>query len=124
MAGLLYLPRLFVYHAKSTVKSHESEIFKTMERRLLNSIMHPAMVAAWLTGSAIGYGYGELQSTWLHLKIILVITLTGVHAYLARQVRIFAMDANRRSSQFYRVLNEVPTVLMILIVILVVVKPI
>jgi putative membrane protein len=124
MAGLLYLPRLFVYHTQSVRNSDESEIFKIMERRLLETIMNPALIAVWITGPAVAYGYGEIQSPWLHAKVFLVVLLSGFHGYLARQVKIFNADDNRHSVGFYRALNEVPTVLMIFIVILVVVKPI
>ena len=124
MAGLLYLPRLFVYHTMIYCKSKESETFKLMERRLLKAIMNPAMIAVWITGPLVAYGYGDFNSTWLHLKLFLVILLSGVHLYLAKTVKIFAIDANVHTTRFYRILNEVPTGLMILIVILVVVKPI
>jgi protoporphyrinogen IX oxidase len=124
MAGLLYLPRIFVYHTQSVRDSNESEIFKIMESRLLRTIMNPAMITVWITGPAVAYGYGETQSTWLHAKLLLVLMMSGFHGYLARQVKIFKADDNKRSAGFYRALNEVPTVLMILIVILVVVKPI
>jgi len=124
MAGLLYLPRLFVYHSQCAIKSDEAKTFKIMERRLLNAIMTPAMVAVWLTGPLIAYGYNELHSNWLHVKLALVVLLSCVHLYLASIVKEFANDGNAHSTQFYRAVNEVPTVLMILIVILVVVKPI
>ena len=123
MAGLLYLPRLFVYHTQCASDSQQSETFKIMERRLLRAIMNPAMIIVWVTGPLVAYGFGELQSTWLHAKLGLVLVLSAFHGYVARQVRIFAAGANGHSTAFYRVLNEVPTVLMILIVILVVVKP-
>jgi len=123
MAGSLYLPRIFVYHTQCAPDSVQSETFKIMERRLLMAIMNPAMIIVWVTGPLIAYGFGELQSTWLHAKLALVLILSAFHAYLARQVRTFAAGANTHSTTFYRVLNEVPTVLMILIVILVVVKP-
>jgi len=124
MAGLLYLPRLFVYHAQCSDKSRESEIFKLMERRLLKAIMNPAMIVVWITGPLVAYGYDDLHAHWLHAKIFLVILLSGVHLYLAKIVKTFAAGANSHTTGFYRMLNEVPTVLMILIVILVVVKPI
>jgi protoporphyrinogen IX oxidase len=124
MAGLLYLPRIFVYHTQSVRNSNESEIFKIMESRLLKTIMNPAMITVWITGPTVAYGYGEIQSTWLHAKLLLVVMMSGFHGYLVRQVKIFKADNNRHSAGFYKALNEVPTVLMMLIVILVVVKPI
>lgn len=123
MAGLFYLPRLFVYHADSAIGPAQSETFKVMERRLLKAIMNPSMIAVWITGPAIAYGFGELRSPWLHVKVLLVLAMSGFHGYLAKQVKTFALDANRHSARFFRFLNEVPTVLMILIVILATVKP-
>ena len=123
MAGLFYLPRLFVYHVDAAKGSPQSETFKIMERRLLKAIMNPAIIAVWITGPAIAYGFGEFRSPWLHAKLVLVLLLSGFHGFLAKQVRVFAADANTRSGKFFRAINEVPTILMILIVILVVVKP-
>jgi putative membrane protein len=108
----------------SQVGSRESETFKIMERRLLRAIMNPAMLAVWITGPVIAYGYGDILSIWLHVKLVLVVILTLFHLYLTRLVAIFGADANQRSTGFYRILNEVPTVLMILIVVLVVVRPV
>lgn len=124
MAGLLYLPRLFVYHAATPTGTPQSETFKTMERRLLKAIMNPAMIAVWITGPILAYGFDEFRAPWLHAKLALVLMLSAFHGYLARLAKIFAADVNRRTATYYRVLNEVPTVLMVLIVILVVVKPI
>jgi len=123
MAGLFYLPRLFVYHVDAPRGSVQSETFKVMERRLLKGIMNPALVAVWITGPAIAYGYGEWDEHWLHAKLLLVLAMTGFHGYLALAVKAFAADRNRHGSKFYRVLNELPTVLMALIVILVIVRP-
>lgn len=123
MAGMLYLPRLFVYHADAEVGSKLSETLKVMERRLLKGIVNPAMIAVWLTGPLLAYRLGYFQSPWLHAKLALVLALSGVHGYLAGLVRIFAEDRNRRPARFYRILNEVPTVVMALIVFLVVFKP-
>jgi len=123
MAGLFYLPRLFVYHVDAPRGSVQSETFKVMERRLLKGIMNPALVAVWITGPAIAYGYGEWDEHWLHAKLLLVLAMTGFHGYLALAVKAFAADWNRHGSKFYRVLNELPTVLMALIVILVIVRP-
>jgi protoporphyrinogen IX oxidase len=123
MAGLLYLPRLFVYHAGEKVGSATSETFKVMERRLLKAIMNPAMVVAWLAGLWLIWQGGWMRSGWLHGKLALVLALSGVHGMLAARQRAFAEDRNRHSGRYFRVLNEVPTLLMIGIVVLVIVKP-
>jgi protoporphyrinogen IX oxidase len=123
MAGMLYLPRLFVYHAEVPTGSPQSETFKVMERRLLKAIMTPAMMATWIFGLWLAVEGGWFRSGWLYGKLGLVIALSGLHGYLAATIRRFANDANTRNPRFYRVLNEVPTVIMIGIVILVVVKP-
>jgi putative membrane protein len=123
MAGMLYLPRLFVYHADAAKASPLSETFKLMERRLMRGIMNPAMILVFLTGFILAYMTGYWQAPWLHAKFALVIVLGGLHGYFGRCMRNFAGEANIRSARFYRILNEAPTVLMILIVVLVVVKP-
>jgi protoporphyrinogen IX oxidase len=123
MAGLLYLPRLFVYHAGETVGSATSETFKVMERRLLKAIMNPAMIVAWLAGLWLIWQGGWMRSGWLHGKLALVLALSGVHGMLAARQRAFAEDRNLHSGRYFRVLNEVPTLLMIGIVVLVIVKP-
>ena len=123
MAGLCYLPRLFVYHTGAAKGSELSETFKIMERRLLKAIMNPAMIAVWITGPIVATGFGEWRSPWLHVKILLVLLLSGFHGFLSSCVRAFANDANTRSSTFYRAINEIPTVIVILIVILVVLRP-
>jgi protoporphyrinogen IX oxidase len=123
MAGMLYLPRLFVYHSEAPVGSPQSETFKVMERRLLKAIMNPAMIATWVLGLVIAWQGGWFTAGWLHVKLALVVVLSGIHGMLAGTVRRFAEDRNTRKASFYRVLNEVPTVLLIAIVILVVVKP-
>jgi putative membrane protein len=123
MAGLLYLPRLFVYHAGVERGSQASETFKVMERRLLRGIMTPSIIVVWLSGAYIAYALGDWREPWLHAKISLVFLMSAFHGYLSRQTRAFAQDRNDKSAGFYRVLNEVPTVLMIGIVVLVVVKP-
>jgi putative membrane protein len=123
MAGMLYLPRLFVYHADAAPGSAMSETFKVMERRLLKVIVNPSMVAVFLTGLILAYMTGYWHSSWLHAKFILALGLAALHGYFTRSVRMFAMDSNRRSARFFRILNEIPTVLMILIVLLVVLKP-
>jgi protoporphyrinogen IX oxidase len=123
MAGMLYLPRLFVYHAESPRGSPQSETFKVMERRLLKAIMNPSLIVVWITGLWMAYETGFYRAPWLHAKLGLVLVLSGLHGYFARLVKTFAADANVRPARFYRFLNEIPTVLMILIVILVVIKP-
>ena len=123
MAGLFYLPRLFVYHVDAPSGSVQSETFKTMERRLLKAIMNPAMIVVWLTGPYLAWSAGFFYSPWLHAKLALVLAMSALHGYLAGAVKKFAADANAKSARFYRILNEVPTVLMALIVVLVVVKP-
>jgi protoporphyrinogen IX oxidase len=123
MAGMLYLPRLFVYHADAPVDSPMSETFKVMERRLLKAIINPAMIAVFLTGSILAYVTGYWQSPWLHAKFVLVLALAGLHGYFARCARAFATDSNARSARFFQIFNEIPAVLMVLIVFLVVLKP-
>lgn len=123
MVGMLYLPRLFVYHSEVPAGSPQSETFKVMERRLLKAILTPAMIATWIFGLWLAWEGGWFRSGWLHAKIALVLGLSGLHGFLAGTVRRFAEDRNTRSSRFYRILNEVPTVALILIVLLVVLKP-
>ncbi len=123
MAGMLYLPRLFVYHCEAEPGSKQSETFKVMERRLLKAIMLPAMIATWIFGLWLAFEAGFFKSGWLHAKLALVLILSGIHGWLSRLARDFAHDRNRHSQKFYRYLNEVPTVLMILIVLVVVLKP-
>ena len=123
MAGMLYLPRLFVYHCTAPAGSSQSETFKVMERRLLRAIINPAMIAAWVFGLWLAWQGGWAYATWFQAKFALVIVMSGVHGMLSRYVRDFAADRNRHSERFYRIINEVPTVLMIGIVILAVVKP-
>ncbi|HUN45629.1 MAG TPA: protoporphyrinogen oxidase HemJ [Stellaceae bacterium] len=125
MAGLLYLPRLFVYHAGAPPGSPQSETFKTMERRLLRGIMNPAMIATYVFGLTLlaTPGVVDWQRGWMPAKFALVLALTGYHMLLARWRRDFAADANRHPARFYRFVNEIPTLLLIGIVILVVVKP-
>ena len=123
MVGMLYLPRLMVYHATVGAGTPQSETFKIMERRLLRGIVTPALLAVWVTGPWLAYEEGAFQEHWLHGKLLLVVLLTGVHGVLAANVRRFASDANAKSPRYFRILNEVPTVLLIGIVVLVVVKP-
>jgi putative membrane protein len=123
MAGMLYLPRLFVYHCEAEAGSRQSETFKIMERRLLTVIINPAMVTAWAVGLWLAYDGGWLRSGWFHGKLALVIALSGLHGFYTNWVHAFAADANRHDQKFYRIINEVPTVLMLGIVVLVIVKP-
>jgi len=123
MAGMFYLPRLFVYHVDEPPGSAQSETFKTMERRLLKLIINPAMIAVWITGPWLAYTEGFFAAPWLHAKLALVLVMSALHGYFARLVKTFAADANVRPARFYRILNEVPPLLMALIVVLVVVKP-
>jgi putative membrane protein len=123
MAGMLYLPRLFVYHCEAVAGSKQSETFKVMERRLLKAIINPAMIVTWLAGLYLAWAGHLFAAGWLHGKLLLVLLLSGAHGFFARCVKDFAADKNARSQKFYRFINEVPTVLMIGIVILVIVKP-
>jgi len=123
MAAMLYLPRLLVYHAAAERGSVQSETFKVMERRLLKAIMTPAMIATWVLGLTLAWQGGWFKAGWLHGKLLLVLALSAVHGMLAGHVRRFARDGNVRPTRYFRILNEVPTVLMIAIVILVIVKP-
>ena len=124
MAAMLYLPRLFVYHAGLPPGSViQGETFKVMERRLLKAIMTPAMIATWIFGLSLAWMSGYYASLWLQAKFVLVLAMSGLHGFLARAVKDFAAERNTRSPTYYRVLNEVPTLLMIVIVILAVVKP-
>lgn len=123
MAGMLYLPRLFVYHCEAVAGSVQSETFKIMERRLYRAIMTPAMTVAWLTGIFLIWQGGWITSGWLHAKLALVIAMSGAQGFFGRCIRDFAADRNVHSHKFYRIINEVPTLLMIAVVILVIVKP-
>lgn len=123
MSGMLYLPRLFVYHCEAEIGSGQSETFKVMERRLLKIIINPAMIVTWLAGLWLVWAGGWEKAGWLHTKFALVIVMSALHGFLAGRTRDFAADRNTRSQRFYRILNEVPALLMIAIVILVIVKP-
>jgi putative membrane protein len=123
MAALLYLPRLFVYHCEADPGSRQSETFKVMERRLFKAIMNPAMIVTWVLGLYLAWQGGWFSAPWMHAKLALVILMSGVHGVLSRHVRDFAADKRRKPQKFYRIINEVPAVLMVFIVILVVVKP-
>jgi putative membrane protein len=128
MAGMLYLPRLYVYHCEAEKGSVQSETFKVMERRLLRGIVNPAMAATWVFGLWLAWlgpdsRLGWFSAPWLQAKIALVLALSGVHGLLARWRKDFAANRNRHSQKFFRIINEIPTILMILIVLLVVLKP-
>ena len=123
MAGMLYLPRLFVYHCEAEAGSKQSETFKVMERRLLKAIINPAMIVTWLAGVYLVWAGQWLSAGWFHGKLLLVLIMSGIHGLFSRWVKDFANDRNRHSQKFYRILNEVPTILMIGIVVLVIVKP-
>lgn len=123
MAGMFYLPRLFVYHAAAAPGSETSETFKVMEQRLLTIIMRPAIVVVWLSGLGLAY-WGDFWSDgWFHAKFALVLAMSGLHGFLSGCAKRFAVDQNTRDERFYRIVNEVPTVLMAGIVLLVIVKP-
>ena len=123
MAGMLYLPRLFVYHCETEKGSKQSETFKVMERRLMRAIINPAMIVTWLAGLYLAWAGHWFSSGWLQIKLVLVLIMSAVHGFFSHWRRDFAADRNTRSQKFYRIINEVPTVLMIGIVILVIVKP-
>jgi len=125
MAGMLYLPRLYVYHCQVAPGSAESERFKVMERRLLRGIVNPSMIAVWVLGLALALApaSGGFGQSWLHAKLLLVLALSASHGLFSKWRKDFANDKNAHTENFYRVWNEVPAVLMVLIVILVVVKP-
>lgn len=122
---MFYLPRLFVYHVEALPGGEASETFKVMERRLLKLIMTPAMIATWVLGLVLLYLYDftHLQNGYMHAKLLLVFLMSGLHGYYARAVRQFAVGKNTRSSRFWRIMNEAPTVLLIGIVFLVIMKP-
>ena len=124
MAGLLYLPRIFVYHSEA---SHDSQkqVFKTMERKLYNYIMMPAMLLSWLFGILLIYslGFNIFKELWMQIKIVSVLILTHYHFMLGKYLQDFATDSNRKSSRFYRIINEVPTIILIVVVFVVVFKP-
>ena len=123
MAGMLYLPRLFVYHCDAEIGSKQSETFKVMERRLLKAIINPAMAVTWVLGLYLAWSGHWYSSGWFHGKLLLVVAMSAMQGFYTRWVRDFALDRNAKSQKFFRVINEVPTVLMIGAVILVIVKP-
>ena len=125
MAGMLYLPRLFVYHCEVPIGSRESERFKVMERRLLKAIINPAMIASWLFGIILVLTPGVIDwsAGWWHIKLASVILLSGFHGALTGWWRAFLNDANRKPQRYFRIANEVPTLLMIIIVLMVIARP-
>lgn len=123
MAGMLYLPRLFVYHAAAQPGSEQSETFKVMERRLLKYIMLPAMIVSWGLGIAMILQGHLLTVPWFQAKLVAVLALSAMHGLLSRWTRDFSLDRNRHSDKFYRIINEIPTLLMIAIVLLAALKP-
>jgi putative membrane protein len=123
MAGMLYLPRLFIYHCEAAPGSRQSETFKVMERRLLQIIINPAMIVSWVLGLWLAWQAGFFSSGWFHAKLALALALSAVHGYFSASVRAFTEDRNTRPPRHWRIVNEVPTLLMIGIVILVIVKP-
>ena len=123
MSAMLYLPRLFVYHTQAQPGTESSERFKVMERRLLKGIMNPAMIAVWILGPLLAWLTGAYLDTWMQIKFVLVLIMSGMHGLFVRCWRDFAHDRNTRSARFYRIANEVPALLLVLIVILVKVQP-
>lgn len=123
MAGMLYLPRLFVYHAQSEPGSELSETLKIMERRLLRMIINPAMIVAWIAGLTTVYLQGQYMDIWFHIKLVLVLIMSGMHGSLSKYRRELEQDSRERTARFFRIINEVPTVLMVFIVFIVILKP-
>ena len=126
MAGLLYLPRIFVYHAENINDQNSTNIFKTMEKKLYFYIMIPAMILSWIFGLILIsiVGFDVLSATWIQLKLIFVVLLTFYHFYLGQCLKNLAFEQNNKTSKFFRIINEIPTILLILIVFIVVFKPI
>jgi protoporphyrinogen IX oxidase len=124
MVGLLYLPRLFVYHVENN-SAESSKIFKVMEKRLMKIIMNPAMIITWFSGLSVLWilGFNSIFSLWLSIKFLLVIALSGYHGFLSKCLKDFQFDRNKRSSKFFRVINEIPTIILIIIVFLAIFKP-
>ena len=125
MAGLLYLPRIFVYHSENN-NEVVTTVFKTMERKLFNYIMTPAMMLSWLFGLVLIHeiGFHQLANLWLQLKLILILLLNAYHFYLGLLLNQFKIDQNKKTSKFYRYINEIPTLLLVLVVFIVIFKPI
>jgi putative membrane protein len=123
MAGMLYLPRLFIYHCAAEPGSIQSDTFKVMEQRLLKAIINPAMGLTWLAGLWLAWQSQAYMDGWFHVKFLCVLILSGVHGYFSKAVRLFAEDRNQKPARFWRMMNEVPTVLMIIIVLMVIIRP-
>ena len=125
MAGLLYLPRIFVYHAETTSNKEQSDTFKTMERKLYNYIMMPSMILSYLFGFSLLHflGFSVFFELWMQIKIVSLLILTHYHFYLGKCVRLFSINENKKSSKFYRIINEVPTLLLIIIIFAVIFEP-
>ena len=126
MAGLLYLPRIFVYHSQNNTQAIVSEVFKVMEKKLFFYIMTPAMILSWIFGLILIHeiGFDKLGQTWMILKLLFVVLLTLYHLYLGKILGQFNLDSNKHSHKFYRFINEIPTLLLILIIFVVIFKPI
>ena len=124
MVGLLYLPRLFVYHVENN-SAEVAKIFKVMEKRLMKIIMNPAMIITWLTGLSILWisGFSSIFSLWMSIKFLFVVILSGYHGFLSKSLKDFELDRNKRSSKFFKIINEIPTIILIIIVFLVIFKP-
>ncbi len=125
MAGMLYLPRLFVYHVDAKIGSDMSETFKIMERRLLKIIINPAMVFSWVFGAGMLYANWDAYKSmpWMHVKLLFVVLMTSLHHVYIKHVKLFAVDKNEKSARYFRILNEVPTIFMIIIVIMAIIEP-
>lgn len=124
MAGIFYLPRLFVYHSYEEVGSKTSETFKVMEYKLLKFIMTPSMIVAWIFGTLLVLAIDiDWSQGWFHVKLLMVILMSAFHGWCARQTRIFAHDKNQHNHKYFRIMNEVPTIIFLVIIIMVVVKP-
>ena len=125
MAGLLYLPRIFVYHVENYQKKEATEIFEIMEKRLFNYIMRPAMLLAWFLGIILILiiGIETFSFLWLQIKLILVFLLSAYNEYLGKCIKLLKIGENKKSAKFYRIINEIPTILLILIVFIVIFKP-
>ncbi len=123
MAGMFYLPRLFVYHADTKVGSEQADTFKIMERRLLLAIINPAMIFTWIFGLWLAVSSLAYKENWFIVKFIAALALSAFHGFLSKHVRIFSRDGNLKSARYWRMMNEVPTLLMVVIVFMVVVKP-
>ena len=124
MAGLLYLPRIFVYHSEANHDS-QKEVFKIMERKLYNYIMMPAMLLSWIFGLALihSIGFSSFSELWMQIKIILVVILTFYHFSLGKYLNDFALDSNQKTSKFFRIYNEIPTIILVVVIFVVIFKP-